>query len=120
MHADLHPGNILLDTASGSRRRRRIVLLDVGMVARLTHAEASSFIGLLQAVGAGDGRAAARAVLRASASQEVCAGAEKQKAFADDMAGLFARCCRGYGTGVQFGEGASRARRAAPLPPDPP
>ena len=34
MHTDLHPGNILLHAPSG--RPPTIVLLDVGMVARLT------------------------------------------------------------------------------------
>ena len=40
MHADLHPGNILLRRA---RRygRNSLALLDVGMVARLTRREAS-------------------------------------------------------------------------------
>ena len=102
MHADLHPGNILLDTGKG--RPRRIVLLDVGMVARLTSAEAGAFIGLLHAVGAGDGRAAARAVLRFAETQEVCVGKERTKAFADDMHALFLERCRGYGTGVKFGD----------------
>ena len=102
MHADLHPGNILLDAPS--RKSRRIVLLDVGMVARLTTAEAEAFIGLLHAVGAGSGRAAAKAVLRFSNKQEVCVGKEKTKAFADDMHELFLERCKGYGTGVQFGE----------------
>ena len=49
MHADLHPGNILLDARRG--QDPRIVLLDVGMVARLTRAEADAFIGLLHAMG---------------------------------------------------------------------
>ena len=103
MHADLHPGNILLDAPS--RRKRRIVLLDVGMVARLTSAESEAFIGLLHAVGAGDGRAGARAVLRFSERpQEHCVGREATRAFADDMHALFLERCRGYGTGVKFGE----------------
>ncbi|EOD17069.1 putative ABC1 family protein [Emiliania huxleyi CCMP1516] len=51
MHADLHPGNILLRRA---RRygRNSLALLDVGM--------ADAFIGFLNAMGAGDGAAAAR------------------------------------------------------------
>ena len=102
MHADLHPGNILLDAPT--RQWRRIVLLDVGMVARLTNAEAEAFIGLLHAVGAGSGRAAARAVLRFSDKQEVCVGREKTRAFSDDMHALFLERCKGYGTGVHFGD----------------
>lgn len=103
MHADLHPGNILLDAEEGSTYR--IVLLDVGMVARLTQQESDAFIGLLQAIGAGDGRAASRAVLRFSTEpQEFCVTPEQMNAFAEDMHSLFLERCRGYGTGVKFGE----------------
>ena len=148
MHADLHPGNILLDAQPG--RPYRIVLLDVGMVARLTPQESDAFIGalnyirtdmvnsfsplfhppevamrfcrplsarlysfppdssatigLLHAIGAGDGRAAARAVLRFSTSpQEVCNTDALCAAFGEDMHALFLERCRGFGTNVQFG-----------------
>ena len=105
MHADMHPGNILLDARAGRQRRAgpRIVMLDVGMVARLTRAESRAFIALLHAMGAGDGAAAARAVLRFAARQEVCVGRERVRAFTADMRDLFAARCRGYGTGVEFG-----------------
>jgi len=103
MHADLHPGNILLDAEPG--RPYRIVLLDVGMVARLTPQESDAFIGLLHAIGAGDGRAAAKAVLAFSTTpQEVCNTRERICVFSDDMHALFLERCRGFGTNVQFGE----------------
>ena len=103
MHADLHPGNILLDAVE--RTAYRIVLLDVGMVARLTPQESDAFIGLLHAIGAGDGRAASRAVLRFSSEpQEFCVSAEQIAAFSDDMHALFLQRCRGFGTDVKFGE----------------
>eukprot|EP00966_Prymnesium_polylepis_P141723 3272677-Prymnesium_polylepis.2 len=76
---DLHPGNILLDAAGP-----RLVLLDVGMVARLTPAESGAFIGLLHAFGAGDGRRAARVVLR-FAEEQTCETTEARRAFEDDM-----------------------------------
>mmetsp|Transcript_40063 Transcript_40063/g.129707 ORF Transcript_40063/g.129707 Transcript_40063/m.129707 type:complete len:423 (-) Transcript_40063:70-1338(-) len=97
MHADLHPGNILLRRA---RRysRNSLALLDVGMVARLTRREADAFIGFLNAMGAGDGAAAARCVLRFSDSQ-ACTTREE---FEADMSDLFRRRCRGYGTGIQL------------------
>jgi len=101
MHADLHPGNILLEAPRG--RPPRIVLLDVGMVARLTPRESGAFIRLLHAMGAGDGAAAARAVLRFAESQEVCVGRERVRAFTEDMRLLFQERCRGYGTNVEFG-----------------
>ena len=46
----------------------------------------------------------ARAVLRFAETQEVCVGKERTKAFADDMHALFLERCRGYGTGVKFGD----------------
>lgn len=64
----------------------------------------SSAAGLLHAIGAGDGRAAARAVLRFSTSpQEVCNTDELRAAFGEDMHTLFLERCRGFGTNVQFG-----------------
>ena len=108
MHADLHPGNILLGAFTERGRRHgdpKIVLLDVGMVARLTPQESEAFIGLLHAIGAGDGRAAAAAVLQFSTSpQEVCNTDALRTAFAVDMEALFAERCRGFGTNVKFGE----------------
>ena len=75
------------------------------MVARLTPQESDAFIGLLHAIGAGDGRAAAAAVLQFSTSpQEVCNTESLRTAFADDMEALFAERCRGFGTNVKFGE----------------
>jgi len=99
MHADLHPGNILLDL---SQRKPRLVLLDVGMVARLTPAESRSFIGLLHAMGAGDGKRAAKVVLRFSEKQ-TCNQAAHQRAFMSDMQKMFLERCRGFGTNVEFG-----------------
>jgi predicted unusual protein kinase regulating ubiquinone biosynthesis (AarF/ABC1/UbiB family) len=75
------------------------------MVARLTPEESDAFIGLLHAMGAGDGVAAAHAVLHFShGPQEVCNTKPRVAAFVADMAALFQERCRGFGTGVQFGE----------------
>ncbi len=100
MHADLHPGNILLHAPADGQPR--LTLLDVGMVARLTRSESDAFIGLLHAMGAGDGAAAARAVLRFSEAQ-TCVEDGAVAAFTADMADLFVERCRGFGTGVEFG-----------------
>ena len=51
-------------------------------------------------MGAGDGAAAARCVLRFSDSQ-ACTAREE---FEADMSDLFRRTCRGYGTGIQHGD----------------
>jgi len=97
MHADLHPGNILLHAPP--RADPTLVLIDAGMVARLRPIESKNFIGFLQAVGAGDGARAARAVLGFS-DQQTC---EDRDGFATDMAEFFRTDCRGYFTGVEFG-----------------
>ena len=76
------------------------MLIDAGMVARLRPTESKNFIGFLQAVGAGDGRRAARRVLGFSDVQ-TC---ETPESFAEDMAAFFRVSCRGYGTNVDFGE----------------
>ena len=97
MHADLHPGNILVHTPSG--RPPVLSLIDLGMVARLTRDESQAFIGFIQAIGAGDGAAAARRVLKFSANQECATPLE----FEADMVHFFRETCRGYGTNVAFG-----------------
>jgi aarF domain-containing kinase len=147
MHADLHPGNILLDAPdpgpsadalalsgelpqwddakSGSiparsRTQYRIGLVDAGLVAVLTSEQRRNFIGLLEALGEGDGRQAADCVLRFArhagqdlhqAAQQDAArrnvrqepDAHRDEAFRSDMAQLFAAICRGYGTNVDLG-----------------
>ena len=97
MHADLHPGNILVHTPTG--RPPVLSLIDLGMVARLTRDESQAFIGFIQAIGAGDGAAAARRVLKFSAAQECATPLE----FEADMVHFFRETCRGYGTDVAFG-----------------
>ena len=97
MHADLHPGNILVHTPTG--RPPVLSLIDLGMVARITRDESQAFIGFIQAIGAGDGAAAARRVLKFSAAQECATPLE----FEADMVRFFRETCRGYGTNVAFG-----------------
>ena len=57
--------------------------MDAGMVARLTDAERENFIGLLEALGQGDGVRAAEHVLSFSVTQ-TCTGAD-QELFKRDM-----------------------------------
>lgn len=123
VHADLHPGNILVSTAatrkmerglaSGAARRRggagrrglqtSLILVDAGMVATLRRVEQDNFIGLLSALGDGDGFRAAQCVLRMSAEQPGCSSVEQQESFTRDMMAFFREHCRGYGTGVDVG-----------------
>ena len=113
MHADLHPGNILLHAPRA--RRPQLVMLDLGMVARLKPEESQAFIGFLHAVGAGDGALAGRRVL-AFSDDQTCTAPE---AFCADMHAFFLESCRGYGTGVDFGEVRASSRSPhAPRRPD--
>jgi aarF domain-containing kinase len=124
MHADLHPGNIIfsIDQAdelatmatakramaminnldNQSRQDMKITLVDAGMVAQLTDDESSTFIGLLAALGAGDGREAAIFAMQFSLENQ--RSPEEKEAFALDMIELFKERCRGYGTNVDVGE----------------
>lgn len=99
MHADLHPGNILIHLKKNGRPV--LTLVDAGMVAKLTDMERTNFIGLLEAMGTGDGARAAGHVLGFSVTQ-TCTG-EDAVAFTKEMEEVFARYCRGYGTGVNMG-----------------
>eukprot|EP00873_Tetraselmis_striata_P027922 jgi/Tetstr1/448186/TSEL_035477.t1 len=98
MHADLHPGNILLRyTEAGIPQ---LVLVDAGMVAQLDREEQDNFIGLFQAFGSGDGDKAAHHILR-FAERQTCSDVA---GFSQDMQVLFEEACRGYHTGVDIGE----------------
>ncbi len=145
MHADLHPGNILLDcqvfgeqygdtsplvnvpvggaetamikSPKGRGRRRKemgtskidnkflgqVTLVDAGMVAQLDDDESTNFIGLICALGEGDGRAAAKSILNFKSNSESTLGPKEREAFMNDIEVLFQERCRGYGTGVDFG-----------------
>eukprot|EP00929_Paragymnodinium_shiwhaense_P034682 TRINITY_DN18839_c0_g1_i1.p1 TRINITY_DN18839_c0_g1~~TRINITY_DN18839_c0_g1_i1.p1 ORF type:complete len:622 (+),score=106.69 TRINITY_DN18839_c0_g1_i1:63-1928(+) len=102
MHADLHPGNILIALGSDEPK---IVLVDLGMVARLGHEEQMHFVGMIRALGYGDGRRAAEHVLNfvSQGDEQACVG-EQAEAFKEDTVQLFKRVCRGFGTDVDFGE----------------
>lgn len=93
MHADLHPGNVLYRDSPP-----QIVLLDAGMTSILTQEERTTFLGVLQAMGDGDGRAAGNLLLRFSQEQRCPAPA----AFISDIEKLFSTSCQGYGRGVNI------------------
>jgi len=95
MHSDMHPGNILFKADPP-----QIVLLDCGMVSVLTKKEREAFVGLMQAMGDGDGLCAANRILSFSEKQD-CPDPD---AFRTDMKNLFSRECQGYGRGVQISE----------------
>ena len=106
MHADLHPGNILIqkkDVLGVESHNVRIVLVDAGMVARLSRREQDHFVGLLQAMGEGSGREAARHVMRFSEEGESQYSQSRIRDFEDAMETYFAKHCRGYGKGIDLG-----------------
>ena len=71
------------------------------MVDELSPAESATFVGLFHAMGAGDGRAAAAALLNFAAVQP--ATPPQRAAFADAMERLFAQHCRGFRQGADVG-----------------
>ena len=110
MHADLHPGNILLrsrasgDTAAGGPSPEpQFVLVDAGMVAELSSYEREAFVGFFNAMGAGDGAEAGRSVL-AFGNGNAGMAASERAGFVDAMSALFSDKCKGYGTNVNLGD----------------
>lgn len=110
IHADLHPGNILLRQTPG--RWPRLTLVDAGMVDRLSRDESNAFVGLFRAMGDGDGRAAARALLACGELRVSEGGASgalsiadvaRHAAFEDSLDALFGKHCRGFRTGADVG-----------------
>ena len=97
MHADLHPGNILV---TFDDTKKQLTLVDAGMVASLTPEESLNFIGILSALGAGDGRKAAEAVLGFGGPREP---SEDDELFTEEIIELFSRICKGYGNEVDVG-----------------
>jgi predicted unusual protein kinase regulating ubiquinone biosynthesis (AarF/ABC1/UbiB family) len=81
---------------------KTICLVDAGMVAQLSDNEAAVFIGLLSAIGEGDGVMAAQFALQFSHDNNHVTS-ESRTAFSNDMIVLFIERCRGYGTNVDLG-----------------
>lgn len=74
IHADMHPGNILVrpnDTQKGLFRSKKphIVFLDVGMTAELSKVDRDNLLGFFKAVARRDGRTAAERTLKLSKQQ---------------------------------------------------
>ena len=79
------------------------------MVAKLTRAEQRNFIGLITAMGDGDGRTAACCILEFAKKSESGApdppyDAMTRENFTRDIMALFAVKCKGYRRGTDIGE----------------
>jgi len=108
-----------------------ITLVDAGMVTKLDDEQSANFVGLMSSLGEGDGRSAARCVLRFSSPSSSSEGTnsdddggcspcddnngldnedgngltfKEREAFITDMEDLFDEKCGGYGTNVDVGE----------------
>ena len=116
-HADMHAGNILLETVPG--RAPKLVLVDAGMVDRLSSAEAEAFASLFLAFGHADGLAAADALFACCkthkagdepsldsvprASTDANAREQQRIALGQSMQRVFDTHCRGFRTGADVG-----------------
>lgn len=114
-HPQTNSGADTGDAANGRGRQRsspmvvrstmdKIVMVDAGMVAELDGSEQRHFIGLLSAMGEGDGAEAADCVMGFSTAGAAAYPPEQARAFRTDMKLLFARICRGYQYNVNMGE----------------
>jgi aarF domain-containing kinase len=86
IHADLHPGNLLVrhDPETG---KNRVVLLDVGLVCELSEYDWLHFKSLFRSIVMGDGRAAAKIMLEHTRQKQI-SEAEKE-AFTEEMNELY-------------------------------
>ncbi|XP_010277908.1 PREDICTED: probable serine/threonine-protein kinase abkC isoform X2 [Nelumbo nucifera] len=76
IHADMHPGNILVRVSQSKSSRKRlfksrphVVFLDVGMTAELSKSDRINLLEFFKAVALRDGRTAAECTLRLSKQQ---------------------------------------------------
>lgn len=76
IHADMHPGNILVRVAQNKSPRKRLVkskphlvFLDVGMTAELSKSDRVNLLEFFKAVARRDGRTAAECTLQLSKQQ---------------------------------------------------
>lgn len=77
VHADMHPGNILVRVSQNNSSRKQlfktkphVVFLDVGMTAELSKNDRLNLLEFFKAVASRDGRTAAECTLRFSKQQE--------------------------------------------------
>ncbi|KAJ3681197.1 hypothetical protein LUZ60_015686 [Juncus effusus] len=73
VHADMHPGNILVRVArpqNVKRSKPHVVFLDVGMTAELSSSDRINLIAFFKAVALRDGKTAALSALRLSQNQK--------------------------------------------------
>ena len=116
-HADMHAGNILLNTVPG--RAPTLVLVDAGMVDALSSYEADAFAALFMAFGTADGLAAADALFACCKTHDgaqqpgteavnTASGGSREheaqrQALGRSMQRVFDTHCRGFRSGADVG-----------------
>ncbi|KAE8714942.1 hypothetical protein F3Y22_tig00110187pilonHSYRG00295 [Hibiscus syriacus] len=92
IHADMHPGNILVRMSQNKATRKRllkskphVIFLDVGMTAELSNGDRLNLLEFFKAVARRDGRTAAECTLRLS-QQQNC---PNPKAFIEEVEEAF-------------------------------
>ncbi|XP_077222624.1 uncharacterized protein LOC143856316 isoform X2 [Tasmannia lanceolata] len=92
IHADMHPGNILVRVSQTKPAHKRlfksrphVIFLDVGMTAELSKSDRVNLLELFKAVAVRDGRTAAESTLRLSKNQNC----PDPKAFIEEVKRLF-------------------------------
>ncbi|XP_044496784.1 probable serine/threonine-protein kinase abkC [Mangifera indica] len=93
IHADMHPGNILVRVAQSNSSKKRlfrskphVIFLDVGMTAELSKSDRVNLLEFFKAVARRDGRTAAECTLKLS-KQQNC---PNPKAFIEEVEEAFA------------------------------
>ena len=105
IHADLHPGNIIV--AKKPDGSPRLVFLDTGMVTVLTDQQWHNFVELYAAVVAGDGEAAAHVMID-RAPRQACTDREGFKQTITEV-------CSGRSTRLPHRQRTPGVREQAPL-----
>eukprot|EP01095_Lingulamoeba_sp_RSL-Kostka_P015446 TRINITY_DN7108_c0_g1_i1.p1 TRINITY_DN7108_c0_g1~~TRINITY_DN7108_c0_g1_i1.p1 ORF type:complete len:443 (+),score=127.33 TRINITY_DN7108_c0_g1_i1:125-1453(+) len=85
IHADLHPGNILVRNRNGNVQ---IVLLDVGLITTLTGNDRENFLDLFSSVAFGNGRRGAELMVERSRMSGDCTDELKDR-FVNEMNQIF-------------------------------
>jgi predicted unusual protein kinase regulating ubiquinone biosynthesis (AarF/ABC1/UbiB family) len=98
-HSDPHPGNVFISETIDGQNGARLVLLDFGMVSRISEEFQDEVVKLLLAVSSNKGRDAADACVRMSEMEESFDRAKFEKEIANVVASVHDAAARDINTG---------------------